>query len=131
MRLEEVESRLGIVFPEMHRRALIDDTDPIREACPIFLSIADGDNCIISVNESLHEPEQWNTWPSYLVAFSCNGCGDYFAYDLRSRPYRVIYIDPLDTIAEALSDPDQLAFNSFAEWYAYELKEYRLRSETP
>jgi hypothetical protein len=54
----------------------------------------------------------------FLVAFASNGCGDYFAYDLRSDPPRIIYTDPDCTVAENLAAEDKLEYGSFDEWYA-------------
>jgi hypothetical protein len=68
-------------------------------------------------NQWLHSAEFFDPWPDFLVAFASNGCGDYFAYDLRQYPVRVIYIDPDRPVAENLTQDDQLAFDSFEEWY--------------
>jgi hypothetical protein len=55
-------------------------------------------------------------WPEHLVAFASNGCGDYFAYDLRSDPPAIIYIDLDLTVRENLESPDKLIHASFEEW---------------
>jgi hypothetical protein len=72
----------------------------------------------VGVNEFLHAADHWNRWPPFLVAFASNGCGDYFAYDLRSKPPRIIYMDPDHTVAENLEAEDKLEYESFDRWYA-------------
>ncbi len=40
----------------------------------------------VETNEFLHDQSDWDPWLPFLVAFASGGCGDYFAYDLRSEP---------------------------------------------
>lgn len=67
----------------------------------------------VRVNEFLHAADHWNRWPPFLVAFGSNGCGDYFAYDVRSKPPRIIYLDPDCTVAENLEAEDKLEYESY------------------
>ena len=63
--------------------------------------------------------------PPFLVAFASNGCGDYFAYDLRSELPRITYMDPDHTVAENLEAEDKLEYESFEQWYASRRKRRR------
>jgi hypothetical protein len=78
MDIPELEVRFRIQFPERHRQALHDATDPIHDWC-VFLvpttlnSLHDFARC----NEMLHSEDQSNPWPDFLVAFASGGCGDY------------------------------------------------------
>jgi hypothetical protein len=101
MELSEAESRLGVRLPPRHQQAVLDPADPIHEACDFL--VPDSPHTLlrwVGVNYFLHGAHQWDRWPPYLVAFAFNGCGDYFAYDLRSDPPRVVYIDPDRTVPE-------------------------------
>ena len=67
------------------------------------LLVPEGNECvnIFSVNEEMRSID-WKNWPDYLVAFATNECGDFFAYDTRTEPYRIHYIDPLETAPESM-----------------------------
>ncbi len=119
MELAEAETRLGIRLPDRHRQAMLDAADPIHESCDFL--VPDSPYKFlrwVRVNEFLHADDHWNPWPSFLVAFASNGCGDYFAHDLRSQPPRIIYMDPDFTVAENLAAEDKLEYESFERWYA-------------
>jgi hypothetical protein len=75
----------------------------------------------VGVNEFLHAADNWNRWPSFLVAFASNGCGDYFAYDIRTEPAKIIYMDPDKTVDENLSKTDGFEFDTFETWYEMKL----------
>ena len=79
---------------------------------------------LVAVNQWLHSPQVWAPWPDFLVAFASNGCGDYFAYDMRQSPPSIIYIDPDATPEENLADPEALRYSSFGEWYESQLERY-------
>lgn len=119
MDLSAAEAQLGMVLSDKHRQAMLDPADPIHEWCDFL--VPDSPHELlrwVDVNKFLHAPDHWNPWPPFLVAFASNGCGDYFAYDLRTSPPRVIYLDPFNTVAEDLEADDKLEFSSFEEWYA-------------
>jgi hypothetical protein len=121
------ESRMitHTTFPEQHQRAMQDATDPIHRACDFFVqSSDDGSLGLVSVNQWLHSPEVWAPWPDFLVAFASQGCGDYFAYDLRRSPPSIIYIGPDATPEQHLADPESLRYSSFGEWYESQLERY-------
>ena len=119
MELAEAESRLGMSLSKRHRQAMLDPSDPIHQGCDFLVPDSPYELLRwVGVNEFLHAPDHWNRWPAFLVAFASNGCGDYFAYDLRSEPPRVIYMDPDHTVAENLTSDDKLEYGSFEEWYA-------------
>lgn len=122
MELADAESLLGVTLPDRHRQAMLDPTDPIHDACD-FLVLNSPYELLrwIGVNEFLHAPDREDRWPPFLIAFASNGCGDYFAYDLRSEPPRIIYMDPDHTVAENLTDEEMLAYESFERWYASRL----------
>jgi hypothetical protein len=126
MSSKDIEKSLGIVFPAEHWRALLDPSDPIHAACDFL--VLDSPYKLLRlqhVNEFLHVEDHFDPWPGYLVAFASNGCGDYFAYDIRQMPYTIIYIDPDKTVAENLGMDDRYTFHSFAEWHAAKCEQYR------
>jgi hypothetical protein len=117
MELFEVESRLKFKFPDRHRQALLDSNDPIHDACD-FLVLSEGRHGdILSENEWIHGSDFGDPWPDFLVAFASNGCGDYFAYDVRQNPATITYIDPDKTVEENLQLSDKLCYATFEEWY--------------
>jgi hypothetical protein len=119
MDIDESQSELGFRFPGRHREAIFDSKDPIHDRCDFLIPSSPYKLLrIVTVNEFLHSSTNPNPWPPYLVAFASNGCGDYFAYDLRTEPFRIVYMDPDYTIEENLNAPDRLEFSSFEEWYA-------------
>lgn len=116
--LGEAEARIGMTLPDRHWLAMLDPTDPIHEACDFLVPNSPYELLRwAGVNEFLHTPGNWNRWPPFLVAFASNGCGDYFAYDLRSDPPRVLYMDPDRTVEENLAAEDRLEYDSFEDWY--------------
>ena len=119
----EIKARYGLRLPSAHVRCLLDATDLIHQACDFLCLTSEHDLLDFGkVNTRLHEPGRWNAWPPYLVAFASNGCGDYFAYDTRSDPPTIVYIDPLETPEESLSSPDPLTYKTFEEWHASRLE---------
>jgi hypothetical protein len=116
--IDQVEMRLGFKLPERHKRALLDSSDPIHGACDFLLPRrTEKMRGIVEQNELLRAGGESDPWPEYLVAFASNGCGDYFAYDLRSEPYSIIYIDPDATPHENVAGEDSLRYDSFESWY--------------
>ena len=125
----DIESRYGIELPPRHRAALADAADPIHGRVILLAAERDGDReTIFSANENLRKIE-WKEWPACLLAFATNGCGDYFAYDLRHHPYPVYYIGPIGTTPDEMATCEQedFVFPSFDDWYCYLV----LQSETP
>src|SRR5579859_5168819 len=122
MTLREIEMRLGIVFPPSHKKALADNADPVHDACDFLVPSSPYEGLLlVNVNERLHASDNWNRWPEFLVAFASNGCGDYFAYDIRTKPPKIIYLDPDRTVDENLSMDDGMEFDSFEAWYNWKV----------
>jgi hypothetical protein len=121
---DEVEQRLGLKLPDRHRKAMLDPTDPIHEACDFLLPASEHQLLrIVDVNQFLHASDGGRrAWPDFLVAFASNGCGDYFAYDVRKEPAGIIYIDHDLTVDENLVAEVRLEFESFEEWYRSRLR---------
>jgi hypothetical protein len=118
MKLSDIEKQLGIVFPARHKKALTDRDDPVHEACDFLVPTSPHEGLLlVEVNEFLHAPGALNRWPAFLVAFASNGCGDYFAYDTRTKPAKIIYLDPDKTVDENLSTTGEFEFATFAAWY--------------
>ena len=119
----EAETRLGISLPYRLVMALHDPSDPIRKRVDL-LTLDDGPGGIVEANEFLR-PLEWRQWPDYIIAFASGGCGDYFAFDTRTVPYRVYYIDTLGTVAESIASCEQEAFvfESFDHWYVHEISQ--------
>ena len=118
MQLSEVENKLKFKFPEKHRQALLDSSDPIHEVCE-FLVLSDSDAFranICRVNESLRN-SNFDQWPDFLIAFASNSFGDYFAYDTRHNPATIIYIDPDNSLADNIRSSNKLCYKTFEEWY--------------
>jgi hypothetical protein len=103
-----------------------DKTDPIHRACDFLVESSDNMGlAFVAVNEWLHSQRVAFPWPSFLVAFASNGCGDYFAYDMSQSPPSILYIDPDATPEENLADPEALRYSSFEEWYESKLERYK------
>jgi hypothetical protein len=96
-----------------------DPADPIHRVCDCLV-----ESNVASENERLHSARVWAPWPDFLIAFASQGCGDYFAYDIRQSPPSVIYIDPGYTPEENLADPESVRYASFYEWYEAQLGRY-------
>ncbi|MFO0881075.1 MAG: hypothetical protein U0840_27445 [Gemmataceae bacterium] len=118
--LDEVEAGFHLKLPPRHRAALLDVNDPIH-ACTILLR-SEGDATIFSVNQG-ERASDWREWPDYLVAFAYDGCFGLFAYDTRQEPYRVYYIDPLESATESVTncETEGYVFRTFDDWYANQL----------
>ncbi len=128
MDIDEIESRLHIKFPPRHRAALSDPSDPIHEACDFLLAESPYELLrLLDTNEWIHLATSPNRWPAFLVAFASNGCGDYFAYDLRTLPPTIIYIDPDQSVDENLESDDKLTFHTFDAWYEFKVSRWRRR----
>ncbi len=125
MNTDAIEALLAVKFPAAHRKALSDPSDPIHAACDFLVGESPHELLRLSdINASLRAPNNPDPWPSYLVAFASNGCGDYFAYDTRRSPYLIVYIDPDDTVAENLAMDDGYMFESFDEWHAAKCRQH-------
>jgi hypothetical protein len=126
MKIADIEAELGLRFPSEHAAAMLDSSDPIHDRCDFLVPESPHALLrILEVNESLHSSDRADPWPSYLVAFASNGCGDYFAYDLRDSPPSILYIEPDWSIDENLSSLDQLRFSTFERWYERKLGQRR------
>lgn len=123
MNLDQAESRLGIVLPGLHRKVMNDPLDPIHGVCD-FLILDSVHEWLrwLDVNTFLHADGRLDRWPDFLIAFASNGCGDYFAYDLQSKPPRILYVDPDRTVEENLEQSCGLVFDSFESWYDMKLE---------
>jgi hypothetical protein len=118
MKLREIEKHLRMAFPARHKKAMADTADPVHEACDFLVPTSKYEGLLLlKVNEFLHAPSTLNRWPDFLVAFASNGCGDYFAYDTRTEPAKIIYMDPDKTVDENLAKTDGFEFDSFEAWY--------------
>ena len=127
MTIDAIEAHLGVQFPERHRQAFLDAADPIHDACDFLVPSTPYPGLdIVQVNNRLHATPP-DAWPAFLVAFASNGCGDYFAYDLRTSPTRIIYIDPDNTVDENLASDDKLQYDSFACWHTVKTNRIRRR----
>lgn len=118
-RINVLEEQFHLRFSQRHRSAIEDSSDPIHQRCDFLVAESPFELLRFKdVNETLHQLEL-NRWPTFLVAFASNGCGDYFAYDLRAAPPKVIYMDPDHTVEENLNSDDIFWFPTFDAWYAY------------
>ena len=126
MDLDQAESRLGVTLSERHQNAMLDPADPIHDACD-FLVLDSPYELLrwVDVNEFLHAADHGNRWSPFLVAFASNGCGDYFAYDTRSEPPKIIYMDPDRTVDENLETTDGFEFATFEAWYEMIIEQRR------
>jgi len=110
-------------FPEQHQQAMQDPADAIHRACDFLILSSDNrSGNLIAENQRLHSSQVSAPWPDFLVAFASQGCGDYFAYDMRQSPPSIIYIDPDSTPEENLAAPEALRYSSFEEWYESQLE---------
>jgi hypothetical protein len=111
------------VLPTDHLERMRDPNDEIHEACDFLLLESPHELLRIDhVNDWLHRPDRGDPWPKFLLAFASNGCGDYYAYDLRTAPPTIRHIDPGKTVEENLRlSREQLRFASFADWRSYVL----------
>ena len=105
---------------------MLDPADPIHDACDFLVPDSPYELLRwVDVNEFLHTPDHWNRWPQFLVAFASNGCGDYYAYDTRSEPPKIIYMDPDNMVDENLVKTDGLEFATFEAWYEKKMVRWR------
>jgi hypothetical protein len=109
------------LLPADHINKIRDLSDEIHRACDFLLLESQHELLRLDhVNDSLHRPTRGDPWPDFLLAFASNGCGDYYAYDLRTAPPIIRYIDPDKRVEETLRlSRDRLTFASFADWYSY------------
>ena len=114
---DEIETGLRIKLPPRHRAALLNSADPIHSCANLLGS--EGDPTIFSVNRD-ERAADWREWPDYLTAFAYDGCFGLWAYDTREEPYRVYYIDPLESAAESIAgcEAEDFVARSFDDWYA-------------
>lgn len=107
---------------------MLNPADPIHEACDLLLLDSQYELLRwVSVNKFLHAANRHNCWPPFLIAFASNGCGDYFAYDTRTSPPQIIYMDPDHTVDENLTKEDGLRFDNFDVWYEKKLARRRTK----
>jgi hypothetical protein len=106
------------LLPADHLLKMRDLSDQIHLACDFLLLESQHELLRINhVNDSLHRPDRGDPWPDFLLAFASNGCGDYYAYDLRTTPSIIRYMDPDQTVEENLRlSRDRLRLDSFADW---------------
>ncbi len=131
MELGELEGRLSIMLPDRHRQVMMDSADPIHHACDFLVPESPYELLQwLAVNEFLHAADNWNRWPPFLVAFASNRCSDYFAYDTRTAPARIVYMDPDMTVDENLSNIDGFVFDTFEAWYEMKLRQWRISQFT-
>jgi hypothetical protein len=119
---QDIEEALGITLPDGYKGALANEADPIHQKITLLGPEGNDVTNILAVN-SMARAQPWKEWPPHLVAFATTGCDDYFAFDTRASPYRVYYVDPIDTVPQSIrSCEDQgFVFDSFDEWYRHEL----------
>lgn len=112
------------LFSAAHLAVMQDPDDRVHDACDFL--ILDSPYPLLQVdhvNDSLHGPARVDPWPPFLVAFASNGCGDYYAYDFRTEPPVIRYVDPDKSIEENLRlSRDNVRFASFSDWYAHKVK---------
>ena len=118
MSITQIETALSFRLPDAHRAALLNESDPIHNACD-FLVVDSPHKLLrfLDTNIDLRSPDRPDPWPDFLIAFASNSCGDYFAYDTRCSPYIIVYIDPDNTVADNLAQDDGFTFPSFGEWH--------------
>jgi hypothetical protein len=104
--IEEIEALLGVKLPTRHRAALLNSNDPIHRYSDLLTPDEDDLGSLVEVNHWLLE-QAWRQWPAHLVAFATNGCGDYFVYDTRTEPHRILYIGPDGTAPELVAACEQ------------------------
>jgi hypothetical protein len=109
-------------LPAAHLRKMSDATDRVHRVCDFFILDSPHDLLRLDRVNDFLRTKRTDRWPDFLVAFASNGCGDYYAYDLRTTPPIIRYIDPDNTVHENLRlSKDQLRFTSFEDWYSYVL----------
>ena len=95
--------------------------DPMHKRCEALRAGASVKGLDVAhVNDWLHDPESHDPWPAFLITFTSNGCGDYYAYDTRQAG-KIHYIDPDLTVDENLASSDPLTFESFEAWYRWKV----------
>ena len=117
MGIRDIEKEFGFEFPLPHRADLLDVSSPIHDACDFLIPGGPGLLVFLRVNRSLRR-ESWQGWAGPYVAFASYGCGDYFAYNTSTRPYTIVYVDPLEPVAKSSG-----AGKHYAEWREMVLKQ--------
>lgn len=113
MQPADVERRLGLNLPAAHLRTLADPKDALHARLELLYLAHERHNQRLGWVNALLRARPFDPWPTHLVAFASNGCGDYYAYDLRTDPPRIVYIDPDRTIEENDQSEDRLEYESF------------------
>ena len=128
--IARVEQVLGFSFPRAHRQDLERRDSEVREACEFLLVDGTEQRDLLKKNVWLRQ-NHWQGWTPRYIAFASNGCGDYFAYDLNFEPYRIIYVDPLETLEETAKEPsiDNVVFLSYDEWRADKIRTHKYVQE--
>ena len=116
MDISDIETEFGFNFPLPHREDLQDLSSPIHDACDFLIPDGLGSLDFAKVNRLLRS-ESHQGWVDRYVAFASNGCGDYYAYDTFTRPYSVIYVDPMDLVADS-----SVSAKHYDEWREEQLQ---------
>jgi hypothetical protein len=125
MTIDDIETAYSVRLPKRHRTAILDAADPIHQACEFL--VIDGPGVLLPIHKTntFLRTQQIEEWPNFLFAFASNGVGDYFAYDTRRSPYKIVYIDPDLYMDENLAHKEgDLKFDSFVDWHSYKCQQY-------
>ena len=116
--IKYVEKELDCLLPDELKDIYRTPNLNLIKRLPTLLWILHHDTMgILEVNRYLYTRD-YDPFPSTIIAFATNECGDFWV--INKMDQSIVYIDPDESVAENLLDKE-LCYRDFSEW----LKRYK------